>query len=328
MILSGDIGGTKTLFGLSISDTKRTVLQDIRRFVTSEFDSFGSILSEFLRGIENRNEIEAACFGVAGPVREQAVQLTNIPWKIDAKEVAEQLAIPRVRLLNDLEAMGYAISMITDEQLTILQSGKCIKTGNAALIAPGTGLGEVLLHNTGSHFIPIPSEGGHADFSARTPSEHALAKELTNRFGRVSYEQVLSGPGLINIYLFLHGGKDCVAIPSNTPHNKLPTLISTAGLERRCKQCTETLNLFVSALGAEAGNLGLRSVATAGLYLGGGIPKKILPALQSSIFLDAFRAKAPMHRLVEEMPVSVILEDRAALLGAAVAAWDLTKTQS
>ena len=327
MLLSGDVGGTKTLLGLYAAGTTRPTARDVRRFTTLEFDGLASIVDEFLRVAGPANGIKAACFGVAGPVRGQVAQLTNVPWRVNAPEIAARFSIPRVRLLNDLAAMGHAVPVLTSEQLAVLQPGERIASGNAALIAPGTGLGEALLHNIGGHFVPSPSEGGHADFAARTRREIQLVEALTDRFGRASYELVVSGPGLVNLHQFVHGGKGCPALPADTLAGDRPAQISSAGLERRCAGCAETLDLFIAALGAEAGNLGLRSVATSGVYLGGGIPAKILPALRTPTFLDAFRAKAPMHALVAAMPVSVILEEHAALLGAAVAAKGLSLGQ-
>ena len=323
MLLAGDVGGTKTLLGLYARGTPRPTAHDVHHFRTLDFDGLTDIVDEFLQA-EDHPKIEAACFGVAGPVRDQVAQLTNVPWRVDASLVATRFSIPRVWLLNDLAAMGYAVGVLADDQLAILQPGKPVATGNAALIAPGTGLGEALLHRIDGRWVPSPSEGGHADFAPRTPREIQLLEALTSRFGRASYEHVVSGPGLVNLHQFTHDGEGCRVVPDGTPPGNQPALISTAGLEGSCARCAEALDLFVAALGAEAGNLGLRSVATAGVYLGGGIPAKILPTLQRPAFLDAFRSKSPMHRLVEAMPVAVILEHYAALLGAAVAAQGLT----
>ena len=190
-------------------------------------------------------------------------------------------------------------------------------TGNAALIAAGTGLGEALLHYVGDRFIPSPTEGGHADFGPRTADEVALHQHLTARFGRASYEHVISGPGLSNVHRFTHPG-GCAACGVEAGQDAAPSLISAAAFERRCPSCVRAMEILVSVYGAEAGNLGLRSVATAGVFIGGGIAPKILPALQDGRFIEAFRAKAPLEAFLSRMPVSVILNDRAGLLGAAV----------
>src|SRR5581483_3399659 len=195
-------------------------------------------------------------------------------------------------------------------------------SGSGALIAAGTGLGEAMLHNVGGRFVPAASEGGHADFAARTQREIALVEELTRVYGRVSNERVISGHGLVNIFRFTHGTQDvnkaCPVIGPGVDQAELPAHITHAALERRCEQCVEALDIFVEAYGAEAGNLALRAVATAGVYLGGGIAPKILPALERGGFMDAFRSKDPMVDLLRTLPVRVILNQQAVLLGAAV----------
>lgn len=320
MLLAGDVGGSKTLLGLYAAGASVPRAHAVRRFPTLEFGGLAEMVTAFLGAVGWTEPPEAACFGVAGPVRGQAARLTNAPWGVDARRVAAQLAIPRVAVLNDLAALAQAVPALTGDQLAVIQRGDPDADGNAAVIAPGTGLGEALLHRLDGRFVPAPSEAGHADFAARTAREAALARALTARFGRASYEQVLSGPGLVNIHRFVHGDAVCDQVPPDTPAADRPARISRAGIERRCAGCVEALDLFVGALGAEAGNLGLRSVATAGVFVGGGIPPQILPALRTATFLDAFRAKAPMQPLVETMPVTVILEPRAALLGAAITA--------
>ncbi len=325
MLLAGDVGGTKTLLGLYAGGLPAPRPQAVQRFATLEFGGLAELVTAFLGSVGWNGSLEAACFGVAGPVRGQVCQLTNVPWRVDAGRVGAELAIPRVSLLNDLAALAHAVPTLAGDQLAVIRPGDPEADGNAALIAPGTGLGEALLHKVGGRFVPAASEAGHADFAARTGREAELARALTARFGRASYEHVVSGPGLANIHRFVHGDAGCGAVPPDTPAADRPALISRTGLERRCAGCAETLDLFVGALGAEAGNLGLRSVATAGVYLGGGIPPKILPALRAPTFLDAFRSKAPMGALVDAMPIAVILEPHGALLGAAMAAQRLSR---
>ena len=196
--------------------------------------------------------------------------------------------------------------------------------GNAALIAPGTGLGAAGLHAGGDRLIPVPSEGGHTDFAARTPRELELVAVLSARRERVALEDVVSGPGLVNLHTFTHRSTRCVSCSLPDEPDRQPAAITAAALDGGCGACVETLDLFVSALGAAAGNLALRTYATAGLYLGGGIAPQILPALRTGRFLEALVDKGPMRPLLEQVPVSVILEQRAALVGAAVAARDLT----
>ena len=320
------MGGTKTLTGLFRRGGDRPELQVVREFATLDFDSLDEILTTFMEetGV---SRIEAVAVGVAGPVTGLVARLTNVPWIADLSPLADRLAGVPVELLNDLEAMAYAVPVLDPEELVILQDGMPSPTGNAALIAAGTGLGEALLHNVDGRFEPSASEGGHADFAARTSREFALAQELARIHGRVDVERIVSGPGLVNLFRFTHGGGPletaCDAIPPDLDVVELPAAISGAALEGRCEQCGEALDMFVEAYGAEAGNLALRSVATAGIYVGGGIAPKILPALQDGRFMDAFLDKAPMSDLLRTVPVMVIRDPAAGLLGAAVRAASL-----
>jgi glucokinase len=337
MLLAGDVGGTKTLLGLFESAPDRPTVVEIGEFVTVDYDGLEPMIREFTkaRGVETR-QIQAASFGVAGAITEQIARMTNVPWRVDGRAVAETLGVERTRLINDLEALGYGVTVLEPDELATLQRGVPIPGGNAAVIAAGTGLGEGLLHNVDGRFVPGASEGGHADFAARTPRELELVAELTRVFGRVSVEAVVSGTGLVNLYQFTHQSfgtgplagptRVCDAVGTVRTAADLPKRITAAAMGRRCAQCVETLDLFVSAYGAEAGNIGLRCVATAGVYVGGGIAPKILPALRAGSFLDAVRAKEPMAHLVATMPVSVILNPDAGLIGAAVHAQQLSLT--
>jgi glucokinase len=333
MLLAGDIGGTKTLLGLFAPGPDRPVPIEIGEFVTLGYDGLEPMVREFLgaRGAATR-QLDGACFGVAGAVTEQVARLTNVPWLVDRTNLQEAFGLQRVRVLNDLEALAYGVTLLEGDEIVTLQHGVPLPGGNAAVIAAGTGLGEALLHNIDGRFVPAASEGGHADFAARTPREMDMVLELTRIFGRVGVEHVVSGPGLANIYQFTHGSfgagptitpnsiapaRLCEGVGQHAFAGDLPAHISRSALERRCDACVEAMEIFISAYGAEAGNLALRSVATAGVYVGGGIAPKILPALQSGLFLDAFRAKEPMADLVATMPVSVILNPDTGLLGAA-----------
>ena len=322
-LLAADVGGTKTVCGLYAEGGRRPAPLAVERFQTLAYENLEALLAAFLDRHPPVSGIAAAVLGVAGPVRGEASDLTNVPWRVEAPAVRDRFAIPVVRLLNDLEAMGHVVRVLADAELTTLQPGEPCADGNAALIAPGTGLGETLLHRVDGRLVPVPAEAGHADFAARTPAELALVRALTQRFGRVSWEHVLSGPGLTYVHAVRHGGETCPAIDAGLAPDRLPQRITDSALRRRCARCVDTLELFVGALGAEAGNLGLRAVATAGVYIGGGIAPHILPALAWSTFLDAFRAKHPMERLMASLPVHVITADDPALLGAAVAAQDL-----
>jgi glucokinase len=333
MLLAGDVGGTKTLLGLFTAGPKRPAAVHVAEFVTLDFPGLEPIVRTFLASQRvETGAIDAACFGVAGAVTDQVAHLTNVPWRVDRAAIVEALGFQRVWVLNDLEALAYGVTVLEPHELAQLHAGHPSQGGNAAVVAAGTGLGESILLNIDGRFVPGASEGGHADFGARTPQELDMVRDLTRIFGRVSVEHILSGPGIVNIYQFTHQ-----AFGSRTEHTPysvaparlcdevgevedladLPARISAAAAERRCARCVETMDMFVSAYGAEAGNIALRTVATAGVYIGGGIAPKILPALQSGLFLEAFLAKPPMDELIQSIPVSVILKPDAGLLGAA-----------
>ncbi len=325
MLLAADVGGTKTLLGLYTPAPAdgRPRSQVMREFATLDFESLEDLVETFLDET-GAGRVDAVCVGVAGPVRGLVARLTNVPWLADVSFAADRFGGCPVRLVNDLEALAEAVPVLEPEELTVLQEGVAVPTGNAAVIAAGTGLGEALLHNVDGRFIASPTEAGHADFAARTPRELALVAELRRIHGRVDNERVISGPGLVNLFRFTHGAgggtASCHAVGANVDAADMPAAISASALAGRCDRCAEALDLFVAAYGAEAGNLALRSVATAGVYVGGGIAPKILPALEGGLFLDAFRDKPPLTDLLRTIPVSVILNPAAGLLGAAVGA--------
>lgn len=338
MLLAGDIGGTKTLLGLFAAGPERPSAVEVGEFVTLDYGGLDEIIREFLRAQNvNPRQITSACFGVAGAVTEDVARLTNVPWLVDIRAVCETTGLRDCVLLNDLEALGYAIPMLEADELAVLQQGVPIPSGNAAVVAAGTGLGESMLHNVDGRFLPVASEGGHADFAARTPRELKLLQELTRVFGHVSVEHVVSGPGLVNVYQFTHQsfGSAPSATPSSVSPSRLcdgvgplrdpadlPARISQSAMAGRCPLCVEALDIFIEAYGAEAGNLALRYVATGGVYVGGGIAPKILPAIEAGPFLEAFRAKGLMSDYVATIPVSVILNQDAGLLGAAAHAME------
>jgi glucokinase len=321
MILAGDVGGTKTLLGLFDFAPGRPTPVTARSFATAEFDGLPSIVSTFLESSDHAPRIEAACFGVAGPVVDQAAALTNVPWNVRADELARALDGARVRLLNDLEAMAYAVPVLKAGELHTLQQGRPRKDGNAVLIASGTGLGESILHRVGARFVPVASEGGHADFAPRNTREIALVQMLLAEGGRVDIERVVSGPGIANLFRFAHADEACAASVSRDEPD--PAAVSEAAMGDRCPRCVEAMEMFVEAYGSAAANLALQAVATAGVYLGGGIAPKVLPLLEQGGFLAAFARKPPMEPLLEAMPVHVILNKQAALVGAAVYANDM-----
>lgn len=341
MLLAGDIGGTKTLLGLfergpagpNMAQPNKDGLQThrpktmaVREYATLDFDSLEELTQVFLEDTRAATSVRAVCIGVAGPVTGLTARLTNVPWLADASMISERLGDCPVRLLNDLEAMAYSVGVLEPHEVAVLQEGIRVDGSNAALIAAGTGLGQALLHNVDGRLVPAASEGGHADFSARSARELALVAQLSAIYGRVDNDRVISGPGLVNIFRFTHGltgassNQSCDAIDPNVEDSEMPAAISASAIEGRCDQCAEALDMFVEAYGAEAGNLALRSVARAGVYIGGGIAPKVLPALETGPFMDAFCAKSPLSDLLRTMPVSVILNPAAGLLGAAVRA--------
>jgi len=318
MILAGDIGGTKTLLGMFDAAPARPRPMLVRSFGTLDYDDLASMIAEFLRaGDTAAGAIDRACFGVAGPVMDEAAQLTNVPWRVDARRVAGAFGFRGVSLLNDLEAMAYGVPVLREAEVQVLQEGEPLRGGNIALIAAGTGLGQALLHNVDGRFVPSASEGGHADFAARTEREIALVRDLTARYGRADVEHVVSGRGFFNLHPVAHRGQPCLA-RVDLDDLDAPAAISSAALEHRCPGCVETLDMFVEAYGAESGNLALRTVATGGVFVGGGIAPKILPALTTGAFMQAFRAKPPLDAMLAAMPVKVILNAEVGLLGSAV----------
>lgn len=322
MILAGDIGGTKTLLGLFDAAPARPRPAVVHSFGTLDHPDLPAMIAEFLTRDEAvaahaaHGAIETACFGVAGPVIDDTVKVTNVPWFVDGRRVAAALGLARVLLLNDLEALAHAVPVLRESETQVLQEGEAIRGGSIGLIAAGTGLGQAILHNIDGRFVPLASEAGHADFAARTEREIALTRDLTARYGRADVEHVVSGRGLPNIHRVAHD-RPCLAGIDLESHDA-PATISAAALERRCPGCVATLEMFVEAYGAEAGNLALRTVSTGGLYVGGGIAPKILPAMTTGAFMKAFRAKPPLDPMLAAMPVKIILNADSALLGAAV----------
>jgi glucokinase len=317
MLLAGDVGGTKTFMGLFARGAVRPDLVDVRSYRTVDFSDLGALSKQFLRDAgSSARQIQAAAFGVAGPVNGSRAQLTNVPWIVDADAIRQDLPIPKAHLLNDLEALAWSVSVLNADEIEVLHEGKPEPLGNAALIAAGTGLGIALLPHVDGRLVPRASEGGHADFAARNTDEQTLQNALIREYGRAELERVVSGPGIANIHrvLFAH---QCAALTPLPAAEDLPAAISRAALDAGCPSCKRTLEVFVSAYGAAAGNLALTGLATGGLYLGGGIAPRILPALRWPIFIEAFLAKRPLDALMARMPVKVIVNPSAGLIGAA-----------
>lgn len=316
MLLAGDLGGTKTLLGLFTPAVGRPTPLDVREYTTRDFPGLSAMVSAFLGATGTRPaDVQAACIGVAGPILKQAAHVTNVPWVVDARELTSSTGVPRVWLLNDVEAMAHAVPTLRPDERHVLQVGQVDPEGNACLLAAGTGLGQAILMRQDGRLVPAPSEGGHADFAARTPREVELLRFLTDRYGRASNEHVVSGPGIANLYRFTSAGH----APLITGHDgDLPARVTAAALAGTDPACVEALELFLQIYGSTAANLALQCVATGGVFLGGGIPGRILEAFTRPHFMDAFRSKPPMDRLLHAMPVHIVLNRQAGLLGAAV----------
>jgi glucokinase len=318
VILAGDVGATNTRLGWF--DVRNGALAPgvTRIYESRQEASLEGIVATFLG--ESPGAVRLACLGIAGPVRDGRVEGANLPWIVDARSLAQRFGLERVLLVNDLEANAWGLAALPDGDFAVLQPGRPIPTGNAAVISAGTGLGQAGLVWDGQHHRPVASEAGHADWAPQDDLQTALWRFLTAEVGHVSVERVLSGPGLHNIYRFLRDAQGLAEpdwLAEALRREEPSPLISRAGLEGRAEICVRALDLFVRIYGAEAGNLGLRMLATAGVYLGGGIAPRILPVLRGPAFLAAFASKGRVRSLLEDIPVRVVLNDRAALLGAA-----------
>jgi glucokinase len=317
MLLAGDVGGTKTIIGLFATSPGRPTLLETRTYRTLEFASLGELSRQFFRETSAKtSDIEAASFGVAGPIEGTRAQLTNVPWIVDLDEIRRDVPISRAHLLNDLEALAWSVPVLAKDEVEVLHAGEPDPLGSVALLAAGTGLGMAVLPNVGGRLVPRASEGGHADFPARNEAEQKLAAALTKEFGRADVERVVSGPGLANIHRLLYPHQ-CAPLTPMPAAKDLPAAISRSAINGQCPECTRTLEVFVSAYGAAAGNLALTILSTGGVFLGGGIAPRILPALRWPVFMRAFLSKSPMDALISRIPVKVILNPGAGLLGAA-----------
>jgi glucokinase len=317
-VLSGDIGGTKTRLAMvTVLGTQVEIEHEVS-FVSGNYAQFETLLGDFLAGVVRPARV---AFGVAGPIQGRVVQTTNLPWRIDADTLQQQFGFEHCLLLNDLEATALGLPALRDDDLLTLQAGSAGATGNAAVIAAGTGLGEAGLFWDGNHYLPFATEGGHASFAPSNTLEFSLLRHLQQQFGHVSWERVVSGMGIVSLHEFLCQYRG-TAVPEwlacEMRSGDAAAAISTAAQACRDEICVQTMQLFVRLYGAEAGNLALKTMSRGGLYLGGGIAPKIFPMLQSGEFLDAFLNKGRMKPLLEAMPVKVILNDRAGLYGPAL----------
>jgi glucokinase len=324
MIIAGDIGGTKTNVAL-FEDKEGRVGAPLAQqsYPSAHYDSLEEILKEFV-GNHPQASITHACFGVAGPVVHGHIDATNLAWKVHDVKLAEAVGVPSVRLINDLEATAYGIGELGPEQLYTLNEGEAGRVGHRALIAAGTGLGMAAIYFDGTGFRPMPSEGGHIDFAPRNEREFEMLTYLGEKIGgRVSYERVLSGIGLHNIYSFLRDrghGEEPAWLAEEIRTGDASAAISHAALAGRSELAATALEIFVEVYGAMAGNLALLLKSVGGLYVGGGIAPKIMPKLTDGTFMQTYGDKGRMSGLVMSIPVRVILDDKTALYGAARAA--------
>jgi glucokinase len=334
MILAGDVGGTKTALGL-FEDSPRgltPIHQD--RFLNADFPSFDAVVERFLSAAPHV-QIAAAAFGVAGAVIDGRVEMLNLAWTMGAAELAARFRIPRVRLLNDLEALAFGMLHLRPDEVRVLSTGNGRgRPGTVGMIAAGTGLGEAFLYWDGERHHPMASEGGHADFAPTDEAQEDLLRYLQRTLGgHVSYERILSGRGLVNVYRFLRdtgrADEPKVLRERLEKDDDQARVISEAGLADEFPICTAALDLFVTVYGAEAGNLALKGLTLGGLYVGGGIAPKILPRLTDGRFLERLRAKGRRSALLEQVPVAIALVGgKAAVLGAAYFARQVRLTPS
>ena len=315
IVLAGDVGGTKTNLVLFKMDGKKHTLLKEEKFSTQEFNSLTEITTRFLDG---QPHPEACCIGVAGPVLNGKVNLTNLSWEMDSSEIASQMGLPEIHLINDLEATAYGLAMLSDEDIVTVHNGAEMPTGNAAIIAPGTGLGEAGIFFDGKLFHPFATEGGHCDFAPRNKEDFELYEYLQNKFGHVSYERVISGPGIEMIYRFLKEEKKIEEPAAVTA--KISKGDEAAQISRHTEEsplCDKTMEHFIRFLAWESANLSLKMKATGGLFIGGGIAPQIIPLFKKYSFQDRFTDSGRMNHLLKKVPVNILLNPKTAMLGAA-----------
>lgn len=315
--LAGDIGGTKTHLALYKEEKGKIISIKDQKFSSPKYPNLKTIAKEFLK--DENIEIKKGCFGIAGPVKKGKSQATNLPWLVDSEILSSELSINKVALINDLEANAYGLNMLKKGDLYCLNQGDLSAEGNQAMISAGTGLGEAGMYYNGKSHLPFACEGGHTDFAPRNEEEDELLRYLRKKFDHISYERVLSGPGLYNLYQFIIDTKkerEKEDIYQEITSGDSPRLISEKGLSGESKACTKTLQLFASIYGSEAGNIALKMLALGGVYIGGGIAPKILQVIKEGTFFDSFTKKGRFSNLLKSIPIHVVLNDNTALLGA------------
>jgi glucokinase len=327
VILAGDIGGTHTRLAIVEAGKGGMRILFEKTFPSREMASLEAVISVFLS--LHKTDLTGASFGIAGPVLNGRCEATNLPWVVDSKAVAKQLHLEKVGLINDLVANAYGIAALQNKDFVVLNRGARKATGNMAIISAGTGLGQAGMYWDGTMHRPFASEGGHTDFGPRNHLEMELLDYMMNIYRRVSYERLVSGPGLLHVYQFLRDtgkGDEPPWLAEKMRHGDPAPVITQTALEGKSPLCGQALDVFVSLYGAEAGNLALKVMATGGVCLGGGIAPKIVSKLKEPAFMNAFTAKGRMGPLLRNMPVRVIMNPKTALLGAARhAAFELEK---
>lgn len=319
MILACDVGGTSTRVALFEPNVDRAEMIGSETFRSGQYQSLEKIIEEFRQ--KRSDKVTAACFGVAGPVSDGRCITTNLPWQVELKQLQTTLGSDQVVLINDLVANAWGIEWLTADDVVSLHEGRQDEMGNRAVISPGTGLGEAGMICVDGRYRPFASEGGHAEFGPRSDTQFDLARYLERRFGRVSYENVLSGQGIVNIYTFLRNsarGEEPEWFAAELKRGDPAARISEAALNDEVPICVDTMRIFLKIFGAEAGNLALKLMATGGIWLGGGIVPKIMPLIVgTSYFLEGFTAKGKLSHIVERIPIKAIRNQQTALLGAA-----------
>lgn len=323
MVLAGDIGGTKTDLGLFVRGKTRPRLKIAETYSSLDADRPEDIIEKFLR--KHEVPVGGACLGIAGPVINGRCRTTNLPWEVSETGIMDRFKWKKVRLINDLKAAALSIPLLNSRELLRLNRARAPRGRNLGLIAPGTGLGTALLIHREGGYHAVPSEGGHVDFSPNNQDQVELWRFLHKRLGHVSVERVLSGPGLLNIYAWMRSTgryREPEWLPKEMEELD-PAVITHGALGRKDPLCISVVKMFVSVLGAVSGNLALTAMTTGGIYLGGGIPPRIVSLLEQGYFMEAFTDKGRFRNLLEKIPVKVIMNQKAALMGAARCALEL-----
>ncbi|MET0244763.1 MAG: glucokinase [Flavitalea sp.] len=318
-IIAGDVGGTKTNLALYHATRNKLELLAEKRYASLDYESVAAMIQKFIE--ENGNiKPDRICLGVAGPVIDNKAELTNLNWTLDADELLRTFKVDHVSMINDLEAIAFGLSNLNAEQLTVIRPGNQLAKGNMAIIAPGTGLGEAGLFWDGKFYHPFPTEGGHCDFSPRSDEDFALTQFLQKEYEVISWEKLVSGPAVYDIYQFVNlqrQGDEPAWLKQELESEDPSAIVSTAAMEDKDEYCVKTMQLFVKYLARESANLVLKMKATGGLFLGGGIPPKIFPLLEKYNYFEHFMDCDRMQHLLEDVPIYLIKDDKTGLNGSA-----------